>query len=68
MDAKSTRGGEMIPEAILRALRCPISGESLRLSDDRQWLISDAAGVRYPIEDGVARLRTEAAEKTGDKT
>ncbi len=52
----------IVPE-ILAVLRCPVSGEKLRATDDGRWLVSDAAGVRYPVIDGVARLIAPAAEK-----
>jgi uncharacterized protein YbaR (Trm112 family) len=47
----------------LRLLRCPVTGQPLRQSDDEAWLICDAAGLRYPIIDGIPRLIAAAAEK-----
>jgi len=45
-----------IDDELLRVLVCPISKTPLRLDADAMELISDDAGVAYPIRDGIARL------------
>ena len=52
-----------LDEELLRLLRCPVSREPLRLSEDGRWLICDAARLRYPVLEGIPRLTAEAAEK-----
>jgi uncharacterized protein YbaR (Trm112 family) len=45
----------------LDILVCPATRTKLRLDDSGQWLISDAAGVAYPIRDGVPVMLVEEA-------
>lgn len=40
------------PELLAR-LVCPVTRTPLRLDEERQELISDAARLAYPIKDGV---------------
>lgn len=50
----------MSPDLIAR-LVCPVTRGPLRLNEVRDALISDAAGLAYPICDGVPVLIVEAA-------
>ena len=49
---------------LLERLVCPATRTPLRQEGDR--LISDAAGLAYPIVDGTPVLLIEAAERIGD--
>lgn len=40
---------------------CPATRSKLRLDPTGRWLISDAAGVAYPIREGVPVMLIEAA-------
>ncbi len=40
----------------------------LRLSDDGAWLVNDADGVRYPVDDGIPRLLEAAAGPVPDES
>jgi hypothetical protein len=42
-----------IDQALLDKLVCPLTRTKLRYDADRQELISDAAGLAYPIRKGV---------------
>lgn len=46
---------------LLDILACPITKSPLKLSEDRTELISKAAGLAYPIRDGIpVMLESEA--------
>lgn len=48
-------------EALLEKLVCPISRTKLRYDAEAQELISDAAGLAYPIRNGTAVMLVEEA-------
>ncbi len=48
-------------EGLLDILVCPLTRSKLRYDDARQELVSDAAGIAFPIRDGVPILRVEEA-------
>ena len=56
-------------EGLLELLVCPLTRTRLRWDEEAQELVSDAAGLAYPVRDGVpvlvveeARLLTSASE------
>lgn len=48
-------------ESLLDILVCPLTRTKLRYDAARQELVSDAAGIAFPIRDGVPILRVEEA-------
>lgn len=46
---------------LLDKLVCPISREPLRYDEPAQELISDTAGLAYPIRDGIPVLLVDEA-------
>jgi uncharacterized protein YbaR (Trm112 family) len=46
----------MIDAELLSRLACPLTRTPLRIDRERQELISDAAGLAFPIRDGVPVL------------
>lgn len=52
--------------SLLALLVCPLTRTSLRLEGDA--LISDAAGLAYPIRDGVPIMIPELARQIADDT
>lgn len=48
---------------IIPLLRCPVSGGSLKLSDDKKKMLSPDAGIYYPIEDSIPVLIKSEAIK-----
>jgi uncharacterized protein YbaR (Trm112 family) len=46
---------------ILAKLVCPLTRTPLRLDEARQELVSDAAGLAYPVRDGTPVLLIEHA-------
>ncbi|MBV8238159.1 MAG: Trm112 family protein [Sphingomonas sp.] len=51
----------MIDAWLLERLVCPVSRRPLVYDEAAQELVSDAAGVAYPIRDGVPVLLIEQA-------
>jgi uncharacterized protein YbaR (Trm112 family) len=51
----------MIDPWLLEKLVCPATRTPLRHDAERQELVSDAAGIAYPIRDGVPVLLVEEA-------
>ncbi|HWH17778.1 MAG TPA: Trm112 family protein [Allosphingosinicella sp.] len=48
-------------ESLLAKLVCPVTRARLRYDAQAQELISDAAGLAYPIRDGTAIMLVEEA-------
>ena len=48
---------------LLERLVCPMTRTSLRYDESAQELISDAAGLAYPIRDGVPVMLVEEARR-----
>ena len=46
---------------LLSKLVCPLTRQPLRYDEERQELISDAAGLAYPVRDGVPVMLVEEA-------
>ena len=46
---------------LLALLVCPMTRTSLRWDSERQELVSEAAGVAYPVRDGIPVLLIEQA-------
>jgi uncharacterized protein YbaR (Trm112 family) len=52
--------------ALVEKLVCPATWTRLRYDEARQELVSDEAGVAYPVRDGVPVLLVEEARILGD--
>jgi len=48
-------------DALLARLVCPVTRTPLRWDESRQELVSEAAGVAYPVRDGVPVMLIEEA-------
>ncbi len=53
-----------IDPELLAILVCPATRTPLRLDEAANELVSDQAGLAYPIRDGVPVLLVEAARQT----
>ena len=60
MDAKD----EIDPE-FLKMLVCPETKQPLRYDREAQELISEAAGLAYPVREGIPIMLPEEARKLG---
>ncbi|HEX8127381.1 MAG TPA: Trm112 family protein [Allosphingosinicella sp.] len=48
-------------EALLALLVCPVTRTALKWDEDRQELVSEAAGLAYPVRDGIPVMLVEEA-------
>lgn len=55
-----------IDPKLLEILVCPLTKKSLRFDAEAQELISDAAGLAYPIRDGIPIMLADEARPLGD--
>ncbi len=52
-----------IPERLLEKLVCPVSRAKLVYDRERNELISEAAGIAYPIRNGTPVMLVEEARR-----
>lgn len=63
-DDKSTRTAELrVDPKLLEILVCPLTKTSLAYDAERQELISRAAGLAFPIRDGIPIMLPDEARK-----
>jgi uncharacterized protein YbaR (Trm112 family) len=48
---------------LLERLVCPVTRQALRYDEDAQELVSVAAGLAYPVRDGVPVMLVEEARR-----
>ncbi|WP_242097280.1 MULTISPECIES: Trm112 family protein [unclassified Sphingomonas] len=53
----------MIDAWLLERLVCPVTRTPLRYDEAAQELVSDAAGLAYPVRDGVPVMLVEEARR-----
>lgn len=69
MTADVNDGGQGAAEAVafdrrmLEALVCPVSQSVLSYDADRQELVSEPAGLAYPIRDGIPVMLVDEARR-----
>lgn len=56
----------MIDPRLLEVLVCPVTRASLRYDEGAQELVSEAAGLAYPIRDGVPVMLPEDARSLAE--
>ena len=54
------RGGQVDPK-LLEILVCPVTHTRLRYDAEKQELVSDAAGLAYPVRDGIPIMLQDEA-------
>jgi uncharacterized protein YbaR (Trm112 family) len=62
-DGSDQGGARRIDPKLLEILVCPLTKTSLAYDAERQELISRAAGLAYPIRDGIPIMLPEEARK-----
>jgi uncharacterized protein YbaR (Trm112 family) len=55
-----------VDRKLLELLVCPMTKTALRFDAEKQELISDKAGLAYPIRDGIPIMLMEEARKLDD--
>lgn len=56
-----------IDPKLLELLVCPVTRGPLTLNEDKQELVSEKAGLAYPIRDGVPVMLPEEARSIADE-
>jgi hypothetical protein len=54
-----------LDQALLDKLVCPLTRTKLRYDEKRQELVSEAAGLAFPIRNGVPVMLVEEARQLG---
>ncbi|MEZ5873794.1 MAG: Trm112 family protein [Hyphomicrobiales bacterium] len=62
-DGKESGATRRVDPKLLEILVCPLTKTSLAYDAERQELISRAAGLAYPIRDGIPIMLPEEARK-----
>ncbi len=57
---------QTIDPRLLEVLVCPLTKIPLRYDREKQELISDQAGLAYPIRDGIPIMLVEGARKLAE--
>ena len=58
---------QMVDPKLLELLVCPVTHKPLRYDRKRQELISEAAGLAYPIRDGIPIMLEDEARTIEDR-
>ena len=58
--------GEAIDPRLLELLVCPLTKQVLRYDRGHQELVSETAGLAYPIRDGIPIMLVEEARTLGE--
>ena len=68
IDAEGGQRDTQIHPKLLEMLVCPITHGPLRFDREKQELISDQAGLAYPIRDGIPIMLSEEARVLDDES
>ena len=63
MNDTAAPAGTAIDPRLLEILVCPVTKAPLRLDRERGELVSEAAGLAYPIRDGIPIMLPDEARK-----
>ncbi len=58
--------GHLFDPRMLEALICPLTQASLRYDAEAQELVSEAAGVAFPIREGIPVMLADEARRLDD--
>ena len=68
IDAEGGERDTQIHPKLLEMLVCPITHGPLRFDREKQELISDQAGLAYPIREGIPIMLSEEARVLDDES
>ena len=66
-EPKKTPGKQVVDAKLLELLVCPVTHKPLRYDRKRQELISEAAGLAFPIRDGIPIMLEDEARIIEDR-
>ena len=58
--------GQTVDPKLLEILVCPLTKAPLRYDAERQELVSEQAGLAYPIRDGIPIMLVDEARRLDD--
>ena len=64
-ETETLNGGDIDPK-LLEILVCPVTKGPLSYDRDAQELISEGAGLAYPVRDGIPIMLADEARKLDD--
>ena len=64
--SKPATGGSPVDPKLLDILVCPLTKSTLRYDRERQELVSEQAGLAYPIRDGIPIMLVDEARTLGE--
>ena len=64
-DSAASGGGSLDPK-LLELLVCPLTKSTLRYDREREELVSEQAGLAYPIRDGIPIMLVDEARPLRD--
>ncbi len=64
---KQVPGNQVVDAKLLELLVCPVTHKPLRYDRKRQELISEAAGLAFPIRDGIPIMLEDEARIIEDR-
>ena len=67
-DGQPTGGPRSVDRKLLEILVCPLTKGPLRYDTERQELISDKAGLAYPVRDGIPIMLIDEARRIDKHT
>ncbi len=62
-----TEQGRTVDPKLLEILVCPLTKKPLRYDAERQELLSDGAGLAFPIRDGIPIMLADEARVMEDR-
>ncbi|MEM7045111.1 MAG: Trm112 family protein [Pseudomonadota bacterium] len=65
-DDKAAPPRSAVDPKLLDILVCPLTKSTLRYDRERQELVSDQAGLAYPIKDGIPIMLVDEARTLGE--
>ena len=66
-DAEGAARGSAVDPKLLEILVCPVSHGPLRYDRENQELISETAGLAYPVRDGIPIMLADEARRLDDE-
>lgn len=67
-DAQPNPGPRSVDRKLLEILVCPLTKGPLRYDTERQELVSDKAGLAYPVRDGIPIMLIDEARRIDKHT
>lgn len=65
-EVESGGRGSTVDPKLLQILVCPVTHQPLRYDRENQELISEAAGLAYPVRDGIPIMLADEARQLDD--